>query len=346
MWRFIEKFMVRVAVVGIGFMGKTHLGIYSQLEGAKIAAMCDVRPEALNITSLDAGGNIKSTTGQIDFNAIRKFTEYDAMLNAGGFDVVDICLPTYLHVEFAVKALNAGYHVFCEKPLALDVNGTETVLKKVRETGKLFTVGQCLRFWPAYAEIKKLIDSGQYGSIKYAEFARFSVTPTWCWNRWLLDGRLSGNAALDLHVHDVDTLLHFFGKPRSLRSVGVFDKDGAIPHIATVYQYENFAVSSTGGWLCSDSFGFNMRAFFVLEQATIEMDFSKQPVVVVYPQGGEKFAPTLAERDGYYYELQDFIDGIERGQLSGIVTPESAAESVNICREEIRSVTENREITL
>ena len=62
--------------------------------------------------------------------------------------------------------------------------------------------------------------------------------------------------------------------------------------------------------------------------------------------GQEAVLKALAERDGYYYELQDFIAGIERGQLSGIVTPESAAESVNICREEIRSVTENREITL
>ena len=115
-------------------------------------------------------------------------------------------------------------------------------------------------------------------------------------------------------------------------------------HIATVYTYDDFVVSSTGGWICSDSFGFNMRAFFVLENATIEMDFSKDPVVMVCPQGEEKYALPLPDGDGYYHELHDFIAGIERGQLSGIVTPESAADSVRICLEEIRSVQENTEI--
>lgn len=325
-------------------MGKTHLGIYRQFENVEIAAICDIRPEALEITSLDAGGNIKSSAGAIDLSRVRKFTDFDAMLKAGGFEVVDVCLPTYQHVAHAVKALDAGYHVFCEKPLALDMAGVETILRKVKETGKLFTVGQCLRFWPAYAEIKKLVAQGQYGQVKYAEFARFSMTPTWAWQNWLLNAEQSGSAALDLHIHDVDMVLHLFGFPQRLRAAGIFEKNGSVSHIATLYGYEGLVVSSTGGWICSQSFGFNMRAFFVLEKATIEMDFSKQPVVMVYPQGAEKYALPLPEGDGYYHELKDFIAGIERGQLSGIVTPESAADSVKLCLEEIRSAKEQREI--
>ena len=325
-------------------MGKTHLGIYNQLENAELVAMCDIRREALDVNSLDAGGNIESSSGDIDLSGVKKYHDFDEMLKEGGFDMVDICLPTYLHAEYSVKALDAGYHVFCEKPLALTNEESDAILKNVKDSGKFFSVGQCLRFWPAYAEIKKLLDDGKYGAIKYAEFARFSVTPTWSWNNWILDGKLSGNAALDLHIHDVDTLLHFFGTPKNLCSTGVQEEDGSVSHIATVYTYDDFVVSSTGGWICSDSFGFNMRAFFVLENATIEMDFSKEPVVMVCPQGDEKYALPLPDGDGYYHELHDFIAGIERGQLSGIVTPESAAESVRICLEEIRSVKEGTEI--
>jgi predicted dehydrogenase len=310
--------MVRVAIAGLGFMGKTHLGVYNRLENAEVVALCDIRKEMLDIKSLDAGGNIQAASGAIDLSGVNKYTNFDEMLAAGGFEVVDLCLPTFLHVDCAVKALQAGYHVLCEKPMALNVEGTETILQKVKATGKLFSVGQCLRYWPAYAEIKTLLDEDRYGSVKYAEFARFSSPPGWGWKNWLLDEKLSGNAAVDLHIHDVDTILYFLGLPKRLRSVGVFEPDGGISHIATVYQYDQYAVASTGGWICSDTFGFNMRAFFVLEKATIEMDFSKQPVVMVYPQDGVKYALPLPEGDGYYHELKDFIAGVERGELPAL----------------------------
>ncbi|MCP4397589.1 MAG: Gfo/Idh/MocA family oxidoreductase [bacterium] len=338
--------MVKIAITGIGFMGKTHLGIYNRLENAELVALCDIRQEALDSSNLDAGGNIESSAGGIDLSGVKKYSDFGTMLREGGFDVVDICLPTFLHAEYSIEALGAGYHVFCEKPMALNSEETGAILKKIKESGKFFSVGQCLRYWPAYAEIKKLLDDGKYGKVKYAEFARFSATPTWCWNNWLLDGKLSGNAALDLHIHDVDTILHFFGFPSSLRSAGVQEEDGSVSHIATLYTYEDFVVSSTGGWICTDSFGFNMRAFFVLEMAAIEMDFSKEPVVMVYPQGGEKYALFLPDGDGYYHELADFIAGVEQGQLSGIVTPESAADSVRLCLEEIRSAKENKELEI
>ena len=338
--------MVRVAIAGMGFMGKVHLGIYNQLENAEVTALCDGNKESMDITSLNAGGNIQAAGGEIDLSAVGKYTDFSQMLAEGGFDVVDLCLPTYLHVDCSVQALDTGYHVLCEKPLALDLEGTETILRKVQESGKLLSVGQCLRFWPAYAEIKKILDGGQYGKVKYVECARFSAKPVWGWNNWLLDEKRSGNAALELHIHDVDMILHLFGFPNRLRSAGVFEQDGSISHISTVYHYPDLAVASTGGWLCSDSFGFNMRAFFVLESATIELDFSKEPVVTVYPQGEEKYALSLPDGDGYYHELADFIAGVEQGQLSGIVTPESAADSVKLCLEEIRSAKENKAIEI
>jgi predicted dehydrogenase len=336
--------MVRVAIAGLGFMGKTHLGIYRQFKNVEVVALCDGNTNALNITRLDAGGNIQAVSGDIDLSGVRKYTDFDKMLADGGIDVIDLCLPTFLHVDYAVKAMHAGCHVLCEKPMALTVEGTQTILQTVRATGKLFSVGQCLRYWPAYTEIKKLLDDGRYGKVNYAEFARFSTPPIWGWDNWLFDEKRSGDAALELHIHDADMVMYLFGFPKSLRSVGVFTPNGSISHIATVYAYPDCAIASTGGWLCSSTFGFNMRALFVLEKATIELDFSKQPVVMVYPQDNDKYALPLSDGDGYYYELQDFIAGVERGKLSRIVTPESAADSVKLCLAEIRSAKEHREI--
>lgn len=339
--------MVKVALAGLGFMGKMHLGIYlNKLKGVEVTALCDVNSGALNIKSLDAGGNIETDGAEIDLSGIRKYPDYKEMLKDGGFDFVDICLPTYLHADAAVDAMDTGFHVFCEKPMAISVKEAERIVDKVHETGKLFSVGQCLRYWPAYTEIKRLIDSGKYGKVRYAEFARFSMTPAWTWDNWILDGRLSGNAALDLHIHDVDMILFLFGKPEGLKSNGIAEKDGSISHITTLYQYRDKVVTSSGGWICSGSFGFNMRAMYILEKATVELDFSRNPVVMVYPGEGEKYPLPLAEGDGYYYELRNFAENVAAGSFSGTVTPESALESVRVCFAEIDSAKRNKEIRI
>lgn len=338
--------MVRVALTGVGFMGKTHLGVYQKLPDVKLEALCDVRGEAMEITSLAAGGNIEASSGSIDLSGVRKYTDFDRMLSEGGFDYVDVCLPTNLHADYSIRALDAGFHVFCEKPMALTAPEADRMLKAVQRSGKLFSVGQCLRFWPAYTEIRKLINSRSYGNVRYVEFARFSAPPTWGWDNWLLDGKRSGNAALDLHVHDVDMMLFLFGAPQRVRSNGVADRDGTLSHIATLYSYPNFVAASTGGWNCSDSFGFNMRAFFVLDGATIELDFSKPEAVVVHPKGGKRFPLELPAGDGYYHELADFTSGIARGSSSGVVTAESAAQAVKLCLLEIESAKRGKELAV
>jgi predicted dehydrogenase len=335
--------MVRVALVGLGFMGKTHLGIYQRLPTVQVAAICDARKENLEITRLDGGGNIQTSSGAIDLSGARKYTDYAGMLADGGFDFVDICLPTFLHADYTIRALQAGYHVLCEKPMALTTSETKKMLEAVERSGKLFSVGQCLRFWPPYVEVKKLIDSGRYGKTLYAEFARYSAPAKWSWGGWINDGALSGNAALDLHIHDVDMILYLFGKPDTVRSNGLFAKDGTILHIATIYTYQDQVVQASGGWVCSDSFGFNMRAFYVLESATVDLDFSKSPLVTVYPSGGDKYALPLPDGDGYLYELKDFAQSVEQGKSSGIVTGQSAADAVALCLLEIESAKKKKE---
>ncbi len=336
--------MIKVAIIGLGFMGKTHLGVYLKLKDVEVVALAEAVRENTEFTSLDVGGNIKAPSRSIDLSRTRKYTDYEKLLADGGFDIINICLPTFLHAEYTIKALKAGFNVFCEKPMAMSAEETDRMLAAVQASGKLFSVGQCLRFWPAYVEVKRLIDSGSYGKVKYAEFARFSAPPAWGWDNWSVDGKRSGNAAFDMHIHDVDMLLFLFGKPTAVRSRGVVDQDGSILHIASVYSYPDLTAASTGGWLCSDSFGFDMRAFFVLEKATIELDFAKDPVVSLYPMGGKKTAVALAEGDGYYHELVDFVAGVAKGKLSGRVTGQSAAESVKLALTEIESVRKDKEL--
>ena len=338
--------MVRVAVAGVGFMGKTHLGIYGSLPNVEVTALCDEQKQRLDVNGSAVEGNIAVGGIDADLSGAARYTSFDEMIRAGGFDVVDLCLPTYLHADFSVQALRAGYHVFCEKPMALNERETGRVIDTVRETGKLFRVGQCLRFWPVYVEMRKIVASGEYGRVLAADFSRFSSTPGWSADSWILDLSRSGGAALDLHIHDTDTVLWFFGIPKSVRSQGVHAKDGGVSHITTLYQYADTVVSSTGGWICTDSFGFKMKAMLILEGATIEMDSSQAQPLLLHPAEGESRAVPMAEGDGYYHELVDFVAGIEAGALGADLTPEDAAASVHVCRSEIESLTEGREISI
>jgi predicted dehydrogenase len=338
--------MVRIAVTGLGFMGKTHIGIYQRIPGATVAALCDAEADRLDLKSLDAGGNIQASSGAVDFSSVPKFSDYPKMLDTGGFDAVDICLPTDLHVDYAIRALEAGYHVFIEKPLALDYESAQVVAEAAQKSGAVCSVGQCLRFWPAYTEVKKLIEGGSLGKVRHAEFSRSSPPATWAAGGWLNKTARSGNAALDLHVHDVDMILYLFGAPKSVRSVGIPDGNGSFGHISSVYTYPNLSVTSTGGWVMSSSTPFNMRALYILERGVIDMDFARTDPVMVYPEGSEGYALELPPGDGYYHELKDFVERCEKGEPSELVSPAVAAESVRLATLEIASAAEGVEKSL
>ncbi len=330
--------MVKVAVVGLGFMGKMHLGIYSSLDQVEVTAICDSNKESLKLSSLSgAGGNIETKDQDIDLSGAKAYTDYQEMLKDGGFDFVDICLPTYLHKEFSIAAMQAGYDVFCEKPMALTGEEADEMVAAAKKTGQLLTVGQCLRYWPMYVEIKRIIDTGMYGKVLSAEFSRYSMTPGWSSDDWMLKGELSGNAAFDLHIHDVDMILNLFGKPTGVTSSGVESFGSGFGHLATLYAYPDKTVTSVGNWICTDSYGFAMRAFVVLEQAVIELDTGKPDALAVYPANGEKQVVEPDTQDGYFYEIQDFVSHIQSREPLTIVTPESAAESLKVVLTEIAS---------
>lgn len=329
--------MVKVAIVGLGFMGRMHLSIFSQFSDVEITALCDTNADALDLKKTSADTNIAVSGQPADVSKAKKYADFSQMLKEGGFDFVDVCLPTHLHKSYTIEALRAGYDVFCEKPMALSVEEADEMIQVSKETEKLLTVGQCLRFWPMYVKIKEIIDSKLYGKVISGEFSRYSSPPRWSKDNWMLDGELSGDAALDMHIHDVDMIVHLFGKPRKVYSHGVKSMSDGFSHISTVYGYPEIAVSSIGNWICSSSFGLVMKAFLVLEKAVVELDSSKDPMFVIIPEQGERIVPELDEKDGYYHELRDFVDHVKNRTKPKVVTPETAKESLNIVLTEIIS---------
>ena len=130
-------------------------------------------------------------------------------------------------------------------------------------------MGQVIRFWDEYVELKKIIESGKYGNVVNANFRRISPTPTWGYQDWLRDATKSGGAAQDLHVHDTDFVLSVFGKPEKFYSIknSIGEKNS---YINTLMQYKDFAVTVEGTWNLPTTHPFEASFRVVLENATIE----------------------------------------------------------------------------
>ena len=177
--------MTKIAVVGFGFMGRMHYGNWKRIPGARVVAICDANLAQLGNVS---GGNIAGADASTDFADVAIYDDVGKMLAAGGFDVVDVTLPTPLHPDVTIAALKAGCHVLCEKPMALNVKSCDRMLAAAKRAGKVLLVGQCLRFWPEYVVLKALVDSGKYGKVVAADFSRSTPPPDGAGTHgWFLD---------------------------------------------------------------------------------------------------------------------------------------------------------------
>jgi len=172
--------MIKVGIVGLGFMGKMHFNCYKALNDVQIAAICDIDENKFKDTGGTAG-NIEGAEKPLDLTGIGLYTDFDKMLAESGLDALSVTLPTPLHSDFTCKALSAGVNVLCEKPMALSVELCKKMIATSKKAKKVLQIGHCIRFWPEYAEVKNIIDSGKYGKVKAATFQRLSLSPTWSW---------------------------------------------------------------------------------------------------------------------------------------------------------------------
>jgi len=338
--------MLRIGIVGFGFMGRMHYANWSKCANARVAAICDTDPDIIE-NSKKAGGNIEGADQAVDFDSLTVYCDYEKMLADQCVDVVSITLPTFLHAAFSIKALEAGVHVLCEKPMALDLESCEQMISAAKTSDKIFQIGHCIRFWPEYAKTKELIDSGEYGQVISATFKRLGCAPNWGAEDWFANDDRSGGVALDLHIHDSDYVQYLFGMPQGVQGFGSPGSGKGLKCITTRYAYgDDKVVTAEGSWAMSPSFGFEMSFNIVLEKATIVYDCSRDPAFKVCPVEGEAFTPEVAAGDGYLLEIEHFVGLVNGETLPEIITLQQSADSIRLVRAEVESVQKQKEIRL
>lgn len=336
--------MLRVGIVGMGFMGRMHDRCWRAQPGATVAAVCEANPKVVEALGRAGGGNIGGATDHVDLSGVDVFHDLGELIASGKVDALSITLPTFLHPDTTIAALNGGLHVLCEKPMALDPEACDRMIDAARSSGRVLQVGHCLRFWPEYVVARELVHSGKYGEVVAATFRRFTSPPTWSPDGWFADEARSGGQPLDLHIHDSDYIHFLFGLPESVSSAA----DRAQTYMATQYRYGagGPAVNAEGSWRLVPSFGFEAGFTILLEGATIVFDTARTPSFRVLPVEGESFTPELPPGDGYTRQIDHFARAAAGEAVEAVVTPEQSRETVRLVHAEKRSAREGRPVSL
>jgi len=336
---------IKVGVVGLGFMGVTHINAYRKIAGVEVVAVCDAVRQPVNGVLAGVAGNVAGSD-TVDLGAaVCAYTKIEDLLADGSVDLVDLCLPTPLHVPQTLAALAAGKHVICEKPLARTSAQSRQIVDAAATAKTFFMPAMCMRFWPGWAWLKDLKAAGTYGDILTARFRRVSAPPGWSRDTYFKGGD-SGGALFDLHVHDTDFVQFLFGRPSAVFSTGVSRFSGATDHVVTQYMVPGGAtVYSEGSWLLASGFAMSYTVMF--ERATIDYDSARGDAALqVWEEGKEPQVIVPEGPDGYVGELQHLINAIKTGQAPSIVTAQDGLSAVEICEAEERSVQTGQVVTL
>jgi predicted dehydrogenase len=327
---------VNVAVVGLGFMGVTHLRAYQKISNARIVAVCGVHRLPENGVLRGVAGNIKNSD-DIHFGAnVKVYHHFDELLANPEVELMDICTPTPLHAPQTIAALKAGKHVLCEKPLARTSAEAKKILRVASSAKGFLMPAMCMRFWPGWHELKQLVAKKTYGKVVAASFRRVSQMPEWSFSRAYAKGD-SGGALFDLHIHDTDFVNFLFGRPRRVFSAGVVARNGLINHVVTQYEFPGGpVVHAEGSWLHAR--GFNMAFNLNFERATLEYDFASGGQWQLDEIGKKTRALKFGGADGYDAEIKYFVDCVAIGARPKIVTANDALTALQICEAEEESV--------
>ncbi len=335
--------MVKVGIIGLGMMGRTHYEAYENIKEAQVVAVSDADPKrAAGDVSGTAGNVLAGGISRLPMDRINGTTNYRELLAMSDVDVVDICVPTTQHLEVATAALKSGKHVLCEKPLARTLAEGKQIAAAAKSAQGFFMPAMVMRFWPQWVWLKQAVTEGRYGAVRAATFRRVASMPA----GWYANGAMSGGAALDLHVHDVDFVQHLFGKPEALLARGYAKTSGELDHVSAQFFYDDVPlVSAEGSWCMADGFGFKMQYTVNFERATADFDLAReQPLLLA--QDGKTEPVTCDAGAGYEPQLRYFINCVRTGERPSVVTAEDGVASLRLIDAERESVRSGKIVSL
>lgn len=340
--------MIRIGIVGIGFMGMIHYLAARKLKGAKVAALCSRDEKKLAGDWRGIQGNFGPRGEMMDLSGIKKHRTLKELLADPDIDLVDVCNPTNLHPETAIAALEAGKHVLVEKAIALEAADADRMVAAAKKAGKLLMVAHVLPFFPEFAFAYQAIRSGQHGKLLGGHFKRVISKPDW--SSEIGDASKTGGPAVDLHVHDTHFIGLVAGVPKSVFAVGVVES-GTVNYLTTSYLYgpSGPAITCSSGALAMKARPFVHGYEIYLEKATLVYESGTCPLTVLKADGSSE-QPKLSGGDeattAFTLELQAALDGVASGKAPDLLSGQLARDALVMCHKECESVKTGKTVAM
>jgi predicted dehydrogenase len=357
--------MIRVGIVGIGFMGWIHWLAYQRMGGSRVTAISTRNPQRLAGDWRGIQGNFGPPGEQVDLAGVSKYANLDQLLADSQVDLVDITLPNSLHADVAIRALDAGKHVLCEKPMAMALADCERMVAAAKKANRLLMIGQVLPFFPEYDWSRQVITSGKYGRLRGGAFRRVIADPTWIKDFWSPEH--IGGPMLDLHIHDAHFIRLMFGMPQEVTTAGRVRNsscvsethDNSLPefwHSQFRFADPNLVVEATCGTIGQQGRPFTHAFEIHLEKATLAFDFAViggegrylcEPMLLDSAGGIERpKLPGGDPVDAFVNELREVTRSINDGKTSEILGAILAQDAIRLCEKQSESLQSGKPVKI
>lgn len=203
---------IRIGVIGCGHWGPNHVRVFSQLRESQVVACADL--DAKRLDGIREG-----------FPHIQPFSDYRQMIRSVGLDAVVVSVPTRAHFEVVREALEAGLHVFCEKPLCPTAHEAQALVDLAASKKRVLMTGHVFLFNSGIVRLKEIVAAGDAGRICYLRAQRTNLGPI----------RRDVNSVFDLATHDI-SIFNFVlnARPQSVSAVGAHYLQAGIEDVAFI----------------------------------------------------------------------------------------------------------------
>ena len=319
----------RIALAGYGAWGQMHARALAAIEEAELVAIyCHGENSA------------KAAAEQLP--GVRRFDDYGAMLAEGGFDVVDVSAPNHVHSRFARQALEAGYHVFLEKPLGLTLAECDEVIETSERTGRLVAVNHELRVSRQWGALRDIVAAGELGRVRYQHLSLFRHAFRQGSGGWRYAPEKVGSWVLEELVHFFDLVMWYAaenGRPARVRTVGNGGEGGLVRNFSATLEWQDGSVAVLSQCLS----GFEHHT--LLEVSGDEgsartwwsgaMDRTLHPefALKVQRRGQAQAQEVTVSRSGELFELEENLRRALAGFRAGhsVFSAEEARLAVEVC---------------
>ncbi|MCH8815271.1 MAG: Gfo/Idh/MocA family oxidoreductase [Chloroflexi bacterium] len=297
-------------------MGETHAHAYQGLAGVEIAAIYG-RTES----------KVRSVAESVGCLAT---ADLQKLLDDPTIEAVDVCLPSSLHREFVVKALDAGKHVFCETPLALTAEDAEAMIGTARSSDRLLLVALLMRSIAEYQHIQRAVMSGELGrplavyAYRLGSYLRRESSEF---------KEHYGDPTIELMTFDFDVLNWLFGLPNEVYAVATDGPDGTPGHVVAALRYDDFVANVEASGLMPTGFPFSVGIRVVGETECLELSTTFPngvPETTLASYAGESEEVRVNGHDPYMAECQYFVECVRGDADPQLLSAERALEALRL----------------